>query len=145
MKKFLWLSLFLVILFLSGCNTADKIILEEQIPTPKDGMSTIYGRILSASQEPLSGIPVRLAKVYRGGEGNENAFFVLDEAQSPSTISENDGQFIFLDVEIGEYVIFVGRLHADYQIISESEDTPIVYEVGSGEILQIEPLLISFD
>ena len=130
--------------FLTGCSPENTSSNNEKMPLPEKGMSAIHGRLISRNNETVTGIPVRLAKVYRG-EDVDNAFFVLDEAHSPSTISNSEGQFIFTDIEPDEYVIFVGRLQADYQIISESEETPIVYEVGPNEILDLGHIFVNFN
>ena len=142
MKKF-YLQLSLVILlFLLGCETLATSS-SEQIPSPEPDKSIVHGRLLTPAQTPLNGVVVRLAEVFRFGD--EQGTFILDEAQSPSTISQEDGQFVFLNISPGEYVLFVGRLHADYKIVSEADETPIVYEVGPGEILKIEPVIVDLN
>lgn len=141
MKKCLFLLTMFLLIFLLGCE-ALATLSSEQMPSPDSDKSIIHGRLLSPEQMPLDGVVVRLAQVYRFGD--DQGTFILDEAQSPSTISEEDGQYVFLNISPGEYVLFIGRLHADYKIVSEADETPIVYEVGPGEILKIEPVIVDF-
>ena len=141
MKKNIFLVTSFLLIILLGCEALAKSSLE-QIPSPEPDKSIIHGRLLSPEQTPLDGLVVRLAQVYRFGD--DQGTFVLDEAQSPSTISQEDGQYLFLNISPGEYVLFIGKLHADYKIVAEADETPIVYEVGPGEILKIEPVIVDF-
>ena len=142
MKKFYFKLSLIILLFLLGCETPATSPVE-QIPSPEPGKSTVHGSLITPEQTALSDVVVRLAEVYRFGD--EQGTFILDEAQSPSTISQEDGQYVFLNISPGEYVLFVGRLHAEYKVVSEADETPIVYEVGPGEILKIEPVIIDFN
>jgi hypothetical protein len=142
MKKFYLKFALVILLFLIGCETPATSPVE-QIPSPEPGKSTVLGTLVTPEQTPLNDVVVRLAEVYRFGD--EQGTFILDEAQSPSTISQEDGQYIFLNISPGEYVLFVGRLHAEYKVVSEADEIPIIYEVGPGEILEIEPVIIDFN
>lgn len=137
------LNLVLLIFLLTGCISNATNQGAVILPSPEPDKALIYGKLLSSSHEPQVGIVVRLAEVYRGA--SEEGTFVLDEASSPSTISEQDGHFFFYNVEPGEYVIFVGVLHAQYKIVSESDQTPIVYKVGPGESFQVETIIVDFE
>jgi len=131
------------VLLLVGCNVKNS---EKEVGfayTPEAGKSILHGKIISQDDQPQTEITVRLAKVYYG-EG-ENGAFVLDEANSPSTISEADGSFLFLNIEPGDYVIFIGKFHTKYKIVSEIDESPIVYEIELGEILEIEPIIADFN
>jgi hypothetical protein len=142
-KKLWILTLLCQTIFLVACNSSTISSNTEPLLNPDEGKSTIHGLLLSTTNEPQTGTTVRLAEVYRGD--SEIGAFVLDEAHSPSTISEDDGQFYFLNIAPGEYVLFVGLLHSNYKIVSESDQTPIVYKVSPGETLEIDPIIVEFD
>jgi len=137
-KVFQFIFLFSVAL-LVGCQASGQT--SAPAPTPEVNKAVIYGKLLSEDKTPMSNTIVRLAKVYRTENEDENGTFILDEANSPSTISEEDGDYYFTNIEPGEYVLFIGQLHNDYMIVSDSEQNPKVYEVGEGEMLRIEPII----
>ena len=94
------------------------------------GMATITGRLVTDYES----LPIRLAEVYRQGE---LAVFVLDLAWSPGVDSEEDGYFIFEEVEPIEYGIVIGNPFGKYQIIADGDKAftfiPIkggIYDVG---------------
>jgi hypothetical protein len=142
-KLFFKSILLLTILIISGCTSSNPST-QEIVVTPNPGKSIIYGTILNSDKSPKGETVVRLAKVYHATDDDDGTF-VLDEANSPSTISEDNGQFSFVDIDPGEYVIFVGQFHTDYMIVSDSEQNPNVYEVGPDEILEVEPIIFLID
>jgi hypothetical protein len=83
---------------------------------------------------------VRLAKVYRGSE-NDGAF-ILDEGQSPSTISGEDGLFTFMNVEPGEYVLMVKKADGTYMVVADESKVPLIYEGSAGESVEIDSVII---
>ncbi len=128
------------IIFLVGCTASPTTSKTASIPTPESGKAIVYGILLSESKQPVGKTVIRLAKVYWGDD--ENGAFVLDEAHSPSTISREDGSYVFLNITPGEYVLFIGKLDSTYIIVSDSNQVPNVYEVSADETLEIEPVVI---
>lgn len=115
----------------------------DNILTPEPGKSIIYGTLISESKLPQEGVVVRLARVY-GGE-NKSGAYVLDDVNSPKSISDENGEYYFLNILPGEYVLFVGELDSNYKLISNLDQTPIIYSVTSEEILEIDPIMIEFE
>ena len=71
--------------------------------------------------ERIPAMIVRLAEVFRNEAGD--AAFVLDGAQSPGTLTDVEGRFIFQNVEPREYVLIVGNVEAnEYEVIAASPD-----------------------
>lgn len=139
MKKKSLLSIFLMIFLLTACQSEN---IQVNVPTPKTDQAVIYGQILNQAGNPLQTTPVRLAEVYRG-EDDQGAF-ALDEAFSPSTLSDENGNFIFNDLNPGEYVLFIGSINSNYMIVANEDGSAIVYEVSSNEVLEIKPITVDF-
>lgn len=110
---------------------------------PEPGKSIIYGKLISESTSPQEGVVVRLAKVY-GGDSKGGAY-VLDDSNSPKAITDENGEYYFFSLLPGEYVLIVGNLDSNFEIINKSDNEPIVYSISPGEVLQIDPVIISFE
>jgi hypothetical protein len=151
MKKFLMILIIIAGIILSSCESISTISNNnivstpntDNILTPEPGKSIIYGTLISESKLPQEGVVVRLARVY-GGE-NKSGAYVLDDVNSPKSISDENGEYYFLNILPGEYVLFVGELDSNYKLISNLDQTPIIYSVTSEEILEIDPIMIEFE
>src|SRR4051794_17878437 len=102
MKSKIYVCLFLASLaiILSACQTAAPLLTDKNkeikgkfIPSPEAGMAVMTGKVLSSKDgKQFSNVPVRLAQIYRKeGESEGDGAFVLDIANSPSALSEQDG------------------------------------------------------
>lgn len=106
-----------------------------ELPQPEAGKASLVGQI-TKDGKPYSNTTVRLAEVFRNTD-NEAAF-ALNEATSPSTISDSQGYYLFANVNAGEYVIVVGSLNTNYQIDSDSNSVAVVRKLEPDKILQVE-------
>lgn len=140
MKKKLLLSILILLFLMSACQKKEPQI---EIPLPATDMAVIHGQILNQEGVPLKNTPVRLADVYRG-EDDQGAF-ALDEAFSPASLSDENGNFIFSDLKPGEYVLFVGSINSNYMIVANDDESAIVYKVSPNEVLEIKPINVDFE
>ena len=112
------------------------------VPPSKDGKTTVVGRIISTRDEkPIVNVSVRLAKVYR--EGGRGAY-VLDEAFSPGTITDGDGQFVFTDINPAEYVVVVGDVKVKYAIVMNDESSVFVLKIPKEAVWDVGTLQVDF-
>lgn len=139
MKNKLLVFVLILIFLLTACQNKKPQI---EIPTPSNDQAIIYGQILTQKGIPLQNTSVRLADVYRG-EDNDGAF-ALDEAFSPSALSDENGVYLFADVKPGEYVLFIGSINSNYMIVGNEDGSAIVYKVLPNEVLEIEPISVNF-
>jgi len=142
MKTTVWLTLFLIIIMmLVGCSNGQipqpSPPTPTELPQPETGKASLIGQ-LTRDGKPYSNATVRLAEVFRGAD-NEAAF-ALNEAASPSTISDDKGYYVFSNVKAAEYVIVVGSLNTNYQIDSDSNSVAIVRKLEADKILRIETI-----
>jgi hypothetical protein len=143
MKNLLILLILCSFIVLSGCKSTDISPEPVSTLTPEPGKSIMFGKLLSHDNTPYDGMTVRLAKVYRGE--NDSGAFVLDEANSPSAITDPNGVYHFLDIDPGEYVLFLGALDDRYKVISDPDDDPVIYSVSADEVLNIETIIVDFE
>jgi hypothetical protein len=109
-------------------------------PTPETGKATVLGKVVSIEGgEPLANTTVRLAEVY--WQGDEGAF-VLDGANSPGDITDEQGNFFIPSIDAREYVIVVGDVYSVYEIIAEPSGKGKVWKVAADEILDVGSLTV---
>lgn len=130
----------LILLFLISCSSINLFNNTKGMDLPEEGKVNFYGYVLVGKNDPAVERNVRLAKVYRGS--GDDGTYILDEGQSPSAISEEDGLFSFINIEPGEYVLMVKKDNGTYMVVSDESKVPIIYEGVAGEIVQLGSIII---
>jgi uncharacterized GH25 family protein len=129
----------LLIFFIVGCSSSQATQSPQPTPTelpqPEAGKASLIGQVIK-NGKPYSNATVRLAEIFRGAD-NEAAF-ALNEAASPSTISDEEGYYVFSNTTPGEYVIIVGSLNTNYQIDSDSNSVAVIRKLEPDKILNVE-------
>lgn len=137
-KMFIFL---LISLALTGCQ--NNVSITKEIPTPAMGKSTVVGRLFSESNNKiLVGTVVRLAEVYRQ---NGKGAFLLDAAASPGAVTDQEGYFIFTNVDAKEYVLVVGDPMISYVIVSGADGQAKVWKTEAQKILNVGDIYVNFD
>lgn len=98
-------------------------------------LTGIRGVIVDQQNNPISDVVVRAAVVV-WNEDRTAGNFILDGSQSPSTISDDKGFFILMNIIPQEYVLIVGDIDVDPVVIPESDGSnkakifiPIINEI----------------
>jgi len=105
------------------------------VSNPVAGKATVTGGILSeAAGKPLARISIHLAEVYRQ---NGEAAYILNTASSPSTLTNDAGQFIAKDIPAREYVIVIGEPNSSYAILNEPSGQAKVWDAAVDRILDV--------
>jgi hypothetical protein len=113
------------------------------VPTPEAGQATVIGRIIvRTTKEPVASAVVRLAQVYR--EGDDGAF-ALDDAFSPGGVTDPEGYFRIQNVESNEYVIVVGDVRTQYEIIPDPSGKPRVWDLQADQILDTGDIAVDLE
>lgn len=128
----------------SGASTQSSAQIQQVVPSqapavtqPDSGKTTVVGRVASKQNgEPLANTPVRLAEVTREGSGA----YVLDEAQSPGAITDEQGNFVIANIDVHEYVLVIGEATDTYDIIADDSGKPRVWQTQPGETLDVGEL-----
>lgn len=150
MKNVYLIVILALVIVLCGCSTTEVAteVSTEEIPpppTPEVGMAAVTGRVYSEKTgEPLPGAIIRLAETVRPEEGGgENDVFVLDLAFSPGTRTDDNGVFVFENVDPMEYVIVVGDVERTYVVIPDETGKPATWIALPDEILDIGSFHVS--
>jgi hypothetical protein len=140
MKTRFWLLIVLFLsLFLASCQQGAEV---KDIPTPEPGKANVVGKIQSTQSGISEGIIVRMAEIYRNEEGE--GVYALDTASSPYTTTDENGHFLFENVEAMDYVIIVGDPMTKYQIITDTEGQARVWTVPADETTDVGVITIDF-
>ncbi len=117
------------------------------VNSPEQGRATIVGRLVSAETgEPLAKTVVRLAEVYYASENRspENGVYVLDNAFSPSATTDENGFFVFSNVEPRDYVIIVGDIYVKYIVISNPDGAPKVWTASPDQVTDLGEISVKW-
>lgn len=149
-KKIINLDVFLVLLIaivlFTSCSSPNKeedllSIYQAQLESGKAGL---LGKLVNENELPVSGEVIRLAKVV-WNEEKTSAGFVIDGANSPSVISEEDGFFAFMNVDPGEYVIVVRNIEINPIVIPRApgSNEAAIFTIQSDQILDVSIIKIN--
>ncbi|HEX8681708.1 MAG TPA: hypothetical protein VF707_05295 [Ardenticatenaceae bacterium] len=112
---------------------------------PEAGKATIIGRIVAEQTgEPIANIGIQLAFVYRNEDGGGN--YVLDTTNSPATSTNEEGEFVLLNIDAAEYVMVVGNVEngeGAYQVVPGTDGRARVWNAESGKILDAEDVQVN--
>lgn len=136
-----------LILLLSACQAAPAATTEAPPATEALALQGEFGGVTGViisdiTNEPIEGIIVRLAEVFR--QGDQSAY-VLDQAFSPGATTQADGSFRIDNAPAGEYVLVVGNpeIFNGHEILQDSSGTSIKYTVESGEWLDLGEIRVN--
>jgi hypothetical protein len=120
-----------------------------EIPPVEPGKSVITGRVYSLTRnEPLGFTIVRLAEVFRttsdGQVLEDDGAFVLDGARSPAAATNEQGYFVFANVEPREYVLVIGEAEGVNAAVTEQSGKAKVWMATAGQVLDIGEVRVNF-
>lgn len=148
--KITQIVLIVLIVFSGACASTSSTseVTEEVISTtispPAQGLASVTGRVIHTNTEdPFVDTIVRLAEVVRAEEGED--VFVLDQAFSPGTRTDEAGYFVFEDVDPMEYVIVVGDVTGIYEIIPDDSGEAKVWSANADEVLDVGELMVKLE
>ena len=140
-------SVFFLILISSCCNLVDitknnkKSLLGN--PSAVSAKSGIQGWIKSRdTAQPVKNILVRLAEVYRRGTSGA---YILDDANSPGTFTNEEGEFWIFNIKASEYVIVIGDVQGSHEIIVDPSGKARVWVLRSDEIQNVGEVLVKLE
>lgn len=135
--KIKFVILLAVMVFLAGCSTPTATQVTQdtpQITAPQNGKATVTGKVIdvtSGSNTPMKDTLLRLAKIF--GEGEE-AIYAFNESDSPGTYSDEEGFFVFENIEPGPYALLFTDANGGYRTILETSEKIVTIEALVDEI-----------
>ncbi len=112
--------------------------------------ATVTGILLSSKNNtPLTDTVVRLAEVYYSdnvqAEEKTGGVYALDNAFSPSAITDSEGHFTFTDIEARDYVLMVGDIFGNWALaLNETKEKPEVWSAVERSITDIGEIYVDF-
>ncbi len=140
-----FLLFLLTFLFLGACanpsttNTETTPSPQPTPITPNASEAIIIGKVIStqnSNSQPLTNTEVRLAQVFWDADSSRGAF-VIEGGSSPTTISDNNGSFVFRNLEPNDYVLVVGDLYGQHVILSNDDGSAQTFTAVIGEVNDI--------
>jgi hypothetical protein len=109
------------------------------IKQPEPGKAMVTGKIISTiTNKPLE-TAVWLAEVHR--QGDQGAY-VLNAVTSPGIYADENGIFVLLNISPQEYVIVVGELEGQNEVIKDSSGKPKVWNIPADQIFDTGELRV---
>jgi len=145
MKVFKLIIVFSSLLLIIGCrahNANNNDVHENKIDLLPDTCGFI-GTLLDNNKKPIVGEVVWLGEVIWNDDKSEG-HFVLDGGRSPSTVSDESGNFIFESINTNDYVVIIGNLELDPLIIPK-ESNPNeakIFNCTDGTIINVDEIII---
>ncbi len=145
------LVLVFVAQILNGCSglsststtTPYANILQNQ---PQPGTAGLKGRVLNLDTIPWRNTEIRLAEIYRNPDMQQKeGVFVLNESQSPGTISDEQGFFQFQNVPARDYVLVVGDVNGKYKVILDETDYTRVFTLEADKTLDVGDIKVDIN
>lgn len=93
-------------------------------------MGAVIGRLL-LNDSPVKNATLYLAEVIKDASGRD-IIAGLDRAKSPTTDSDNQGKFAFINVKTGRYAVILDVITNQYLMNYPSNEKPIIIQVDSG-------------
>lgn len=115
-------------------------------PQPTGDTSVLIGQAVSTgSGVPIKKTPVYLAQIH-WDEAHQNAAYVLDAANSPATLTDQNGYFSFAGLSSVEYAIIVGDSEGNNDVVRESNGNARIFQPQPGKTIdagtvQVNPIV----
>ncbi len=107
-----------------------------QIKDPESGRATVFGNVSNpTNNQPYSQVQVQLAEAYDNEKGETN--FVLNTAQSPVTVADDQGDFVFENISPHRYVVVVGDVYGNYKILLGPDQVTLVIDAVTDQKLDL--------
>ncbi|MBW6475171.1 MAG: hypothetical protein K0B14_18735 [Anaerolineaceae bacterium] len=134
-------TLFILSLCVVSCQNQDQYILDS-IPSPEEGRANISGRLQLINQTNIKGISVWVTPIYRSVSGE--GVYALDTSSNPYTLTDEDGYFLFEDIEPGEYILFIGDPMTKFAIVTDDNGEVRVWDILPNETNDLGVISIDF-
>ena len=130
------------------------------------GASYVRGRLVSGvTGEVLSGAVIRLPEVLcdpvsdpesegaeteeetaaNDGESDEGCFWVLSDALTAATMTDETGAFEFADLKAGDYVLLVGDLMTVYAFAEDEGEKPFQFTAPADGGVDLGDVVVAYE
>lgn len=116
--------------------------------TPAADMAAITGRLIDVkTSRPMGNVPVSLPSVIcppgvADQDKHEQCVSAIDEAFDPSVMTNANGEFVFRDIQAGDYVMLVGNPGTTYIILSDEANRALIWSAKPNQVLNLGDLVV---
>lgn len=131
----------------SPLATPTAIARSTEVP-PSAGKASVTGRLIDAKAgEPMGNQALSLPSVVcPAGATEENVreqcVYMVDAAFDPSALTDQEGRFVFRDIDPGRYVLLVGNPEVRYTVLADAARKPLIWKVEADEITELGDLAV---
>lgn len=139
----IWFSLTVLMVFTSCNPFSSPTQIKKSEYMLQEGKAGAVGILHDHLNKPVENEVVRLALVIWNDDHTE-AGFVIDGANSPSSLTTEKGEFNFLDISPGEYVLVIRNVD-DNPIVIPTEDNNNVAKIfvlNANEVIELGVITI---
>jgi hypothetical protein len=142
MKKCLFaLVIILVLIITTGCSgKTQPSISPTETFVPGTGRVTGVLQVGSGGSQPVKDVVLYLAGTVKDNSGNDS-FAALDRVNSPRTIADDQGRFIFTNVPTGKYGLVLDLIMNSYLLLKPGTQDNLLIEVSAGQQIDLGTLL----
>lgn len=79
------------------------------------------------SSAPIKQTPVYLAQIHWDGEAHQRCLYRIDSANSPATLTDQNGYFSFAELPAGQYAIVVGESDGNNDVVREGNGNARIF------------------
>jgi len=124
-----------------GSSDEEPTASPQVVPDPS--VAAMTGQIISTpTSQPVANTLVRLAKVF-WDEQHKDGAYVLNTANSPTTLTDDNGFFVFENLEPADYVMVIGEMPRDH-IVSNSDGSAKVVMTERGKVADVGKIFVAF-
>ncbi len=136
-------ALVLAIAMFAGCSAPAQSPAAKNAPAPPIGKSTVVGRVISTvTNKPLVDTMIRLAEVDRTVV-KDDAIYLLNEAFSPGHRTDNDGNFVIVNVDPKEYVVIISN-DLGRNAVVQKDGKAATWTTEAGKVLDVGEVRINY-
>lgn len=142
LKLILVFSSFLFLIACSAQNENSVNVQDKKIDLLPNTCGFV-GSLLDNNEKPIEGEVVWLGEVIWNDDKSEG-HFVIDGGRSPSTVSDEFGNFIFESISTNDYVIIIGNLELDPLIIPKQSNPneAEIFNCTDGTIIYVDEIIV---
>ncbi|MCB0113674.1 MAG: hypothetical protein R2873_20155 [Caldilineaceae bacterium] len=111
--------------------------------------AVVMGRLISSiTSLPITDTSVRLAEIYYADpevKDPATGAWAMDNAFSPYALTNDDGLFVFRDVEPKDYVVYVGDMIYRWTVAVNEDGLPRPYYFEPGTVTDLGDIVVDFE
>lgn len=126
-------------------QNGEYFVSEVIVPTPLEGFAVVHGKLLTVSDDiPYLAPSLYLGQILRPDNDPESSVILssLSVEMNPLATQATNGDFVFIDVPLGEYGLFIWTPMSAFLIEDVITNKPIIIDVKEGSVLDLGTIYV---